>query len=69
MIPWRCVRRGRESTAELTEQVGVTRQTIIALEACKYTPSLALAFRLARAFGCTVEDVFQFAGGPPETGR
>ena len=45
---------------ELAEQVGVTRQTIIALEARKYTPSLALAFRLARAFGCRVEEVFTY---------
>ena len=47
---------------ELAERVGVTRQTIIALEARKYTPSLALAFRLARAFGCHVEEVFTYEG-------
>ncbi|MFC1538886.1 helix-turn-helix transcriptional regulator [Candidatus Latescibacterota bacterium] len=45
---------------ELARRVGVTRQTIIALEANKYLPSLALAFRIARAFGVTVEDVFQY---------
>ena len=39
---------------------GVTRQTIIALEAGKYAPSLELAFRLSRAFGVGVEDVFQW---------
>lgn len=44
---------------ELAQQVGCTRQTIIALEAGKYTPSLALAFRIARAFNKRVEDVFQ----------
>ena len=45
---------------ELANRVGVTRQTIIALEAGKYVPSLALAFRIARAFGVKVEDVFQY---------
>ena len=45
---------------ELANRVGVTRQTIIALEAGKYVPSLGLAFRIARAFGVTVEDVFQY---------
>ena len=45
---------------ELARRVGVTRQTIIALEAGKYTPSLALAFRIARAFNKRVEDVFKY---------
>ena len=50
-----------EMTQEgLADRVGVTRQTIIALEAGKYTPSLALAFRIARAFNRRVEDVFQY---------
>ena len=58
-----CIRRLRFDHNEMTQQqlaerVGVTRQTIIALEAGKYTPSLALAFRLARAFNRGVEDVF-----------
>jgi putative transcriptional regulator len=44
----------------LAERVGVTRQTIIALEAGKYVPSLLLAFRLARAFGVGVEEVFTY---------
>jgi len=46
---------------ELAKQAGCTRQTIIALEAGKYTPSLALAFRIARSFDCRVEDVFTFS--------
>ena len=46
--------------AELANKVGVTRQTIIALEAGKYVPSLGLAFRIARAFGVNVEEVFQY---------
>ena len=51
--------------------VGVTRQTILAIEAGKYAPSLPLAFRIARAFSTTVEDVFQYPDyrTPPETGE
>jgi putative transcriptional regulator len=51
---------GELTQQELAERVGVTRQTIIALEAGKYLPSLPLAFRLARAFGVGVEDVFRY---------
>ena len=42
----------------LADQVGVTRQTILALEGGAYTPSLALAMRIAKTFGKTVEEVF-----------
>ena len=45
---------------ELAKCVGVSRQTIIALEQGKYVPSLGLAFRIARVFGATVEDVFHY---------
>ena len=45
---------------ELAERVQVTRQTIIALEANEYAPSLLLAFRIARVFGVPVESVFQY---------
>jgi putative transcriptional regulator len=51
---------------ELARQVGVTRQTIIALEANRYVPSLLLAVRLARVFEAPVEDVFVL---PPEPSR
>jgi putative transcriptional regulator len=44
----------------LAELAGVTRQTIIALEAGNYVPSLLLAFRLARAFGVGIDDVFTY---------
>jgi putative transcriptional regulator len=59
------VRRLRFENGEMTQQqladkVGVTRQTIIAIEAGKYAPSLPLAFRIARTFGMGVEDVFQY---------
>lgn len=46
--------------AELAERVGATRQTIIAIETEKYSPSLELAFRIARAFGAPFEAVFDF---------
>jgi putative transcriptional regulator len=43
---------------ELAEKAGASRQTIMALEAGKYTPSLALAFKIANAFGVSLEEVF-----------
>ena len=60
-----CIRRLRFDHNEMTQQVlaervGVTRQTILALEAGKYTPSLSLAFRIARAFNQPLEAVFQY---------
>jgi len=60
-----CIRRLRFDNNEMTQQkladkVGVTRQTIIAIEQNKYSPSLALAFRIARVFNSKVEDVFQY---------
>lgn len=59
------IRRLRFEHGELTQEalaraVGVTRQTIIALEGGKYAPSLELAFRLARVFGVGVEQVFHW---------
>ena len=65
------IRRLRFDAGEMTQQelanrTGVTRQTILAIEAGKYSPSLTLAFRIARVFGTKVEDVFQYeaAAGP-----
>ncbi len=45
---------------ELANKVGCTSQTIIALEQGKYIPSIELAFRVARAFGVPLEEVFQY---------
>ena len=45
---------------ELADRAGCTRQTIIALEQGKYVPSIELAFRIARAFGVSLEEVFQY---------
>jgi putative transcriptional regulator len=66
------IRRLRFENGEMTQQaladrVGVTRQTIIAVEAGKYMPSLPLAFKLARSFGMGVEEVFQLEGPPGQT--
>lgn len=47
---------------ELAEKTGVSRQTIIAVEAGKYSPSLELAFRIAIAFGVPIGEVFDYAG-------
>lgn len=49
---------GQMSQAALGEAIGVTRQTVIAMEQGRYSPSLESAFRIARLFGVGVEDVF-----------
>lgn len=59
------IRRLRFEAGEMTQQhladaVGVTRQTIVAIEGAKYAPSLELAFRIASAFRKPLEDVFQY---------
>jgi putative transcriptional regulator len=58
--------RGEWTQDQLAQMAGVTRHTIMALEAGKYFPSLLLAFRIARAFGVGVEQVFEYVevGGP-----
>ena len=48
------------SQAELADEMGVTRQAIISLEKGRYNASLALAFKIARYFGKTIEEVFIF---------
>jgi putative transcriptional regulator len=45
---------------EVALKVGVTRQTILAIESDKYNPTLALAFRLARFYGKPIEEIFQY---------
>jgi putative transcriptional regulator len=51
---------GEMTQAELGERIGVTRQTVAAIEAGKYSPTLEAAFRIARVFGKPLEDVFQW---------
>ncbi len=59
------IRRLRFENGDMTQQqladkTGVTRQTIIAIEAGRYSPSLTLAFEIAKAFNVKIEDVFQY---------
>jgi putative transcriptional regulator len=68
------IRRLRFENGEMTQQqladkVGVTRQTIIAIEAGKYAPSLPLAFRIARTFGVRIEEIFQYEPRPSKRGE
>ncbi len=54
---------GEMTQAELAERIGVTRQTVIAIEQARYSPSLELAFQIAQAFGVSLDEVFQFPEG------
>jgi putative transcriptional regulator len=56
--------RGEMSQAALSELVGVSRQTIVAIERGNYNPSVELALRLGRALGTTVEELFTLDGDP-----
>jgi putative transcriptional regulator len=58
---------GEMTQQDLADRVGVTRQTINAIELGKYSPSLEVAFRIAAAFGVRLEDVFSFDGGAPDS--
>ena len=51
---------GEMTQAELADRLGVTRQTILAVEQGKYSPSLEMAFRIARVFGVPLDDVFGY---------
>jgi putative transcriptional regulator len=51
---------GEMTQAELAQRVGVTRQTIIAIEQGRYSPSLEMAFQIAHAFDVTLDDVFSY---------
>jgi putative transcriptional regulator len=53
---------GQMTQQQLADRIGATRQTIIAIESGKYSPSLPLAFKLARTFGVPIEKVFQYEG-------
>lgn len=52
---------GEMTQQELADRIGVTRQTVNAIEGGKYSPSLEVAFRIARTFGQPLEAVFQYA--------
>lgn len=51
---------GEMTQSELAERIGMTRQTVAAIEAGKYSPSLEAAFRIAHVFGATLDQVFQW---------
>lgn len=55
---------GEMTQAELANRIGVTRQTVIAIEQGRYSPSLEMAFQIARVFNVGLDDVFQY---PEET--
>jgi putative transcriptional regulator len=55
---------GRMTQAELARRIGVTRQTVIAIEHGRYSPSLELAFQIAHVFGHPLDAVFSYDGSP-----
>lgn len=57
---------GEMTQAQLAERIGVTRQTVNAIEQGKYSPSLESAFQIAAVFGVGLDEVFQY-GAEPET--
>ncbi|HBU41405.1 MAG TPA: hypothetical protein DEB57_00770, partial [Microbacterium sp.] len=50
----------------VARHIGVTRQTLIAIEQGKYSPSLELAFQLSRLFGMTIDDLFEYPTDAPD---
>jgi putative transcriptional regulator len=52
--------KGEMTQADLADRVGVTRQTVIAIEQGKYSPSLEMAFQIARVFHVRLDEVFQY---------
>jgi putative transcriptional regulator len=54
---------GEMTQADLAERIGVTRQTVIAIEQSRYSPSLEVAFQIADALGVPLDRVFQYPGG------
>ena len=60
---------GEMTQQQLADEVGVSRQTIVAIEKGNYSPSLELAFRIARSFGKALEEVFQYENGDENKGE
>jgi putative transcriptional regulator len=61
--------QGEMTQADLADRVGVTRQTIIAIEQGRYSPSLEVAFQIANALGVQLDDVFSYPSTDTETSR
>jgi putative transcriptional regulator len=57
---------GEMTQADLAERIGMTRQTLIAIEQGRYSPSLETAFRIAHVFGVPLDDVFQYPDSTEE---
>lgn len=57
---------GEMTQAELAERIGMTRQTVIAIEQGRYSPSLEVAFQIARVFRVPLDDVFHYPGNEEE---
>ena len=55
---------GEMTQAELADRIGVTRQTIIAIEQARYSPSLEMAFQIARVFDVPLDQVFSYSDDP-----
>lgn len=53
---------GEMTQQELANRIGVTRQTVVAIEGAKYSPTLELAFKIAAVFGRPLQDVFEHVG-------
>jgi putative transcriptional regulator len=62
-IRWLRFEHGEMTQAELAQRIGMTRQTVAAIEQGKYSPTLEAAFRIAEALGEPLEKVFQWKGG------
>nr|WP_315967814.1 helix-turn-helix transcriptional regulator [Planotetraspora sp. A-T 1434] len=58
---------GEMTQADLADRIGVTRQTVIAIEQGRYSPSLEMAFQIARVFKVPLDDVFQYPDSEEET--
>jgi putative transcriptional regulator len=58
---------GEMTQADLAERIGVTRQTVIAIEQGRYSPSLEMAFRIANVLGVRLDEVFQYPDSTKET--
>ena len=56
---------GEMTQAELADRIGVTRQTVIAIEQGRYSPSLEMAFQIARVFRVPLDEVFQYEEAQP----
>ncbi|MFE9634563.1 helix-turn-helix transcriptional regulator [Streptomyces sp. NPDC006463] len=55
---------GEMTQAELARRIGVSRQTVIAIEQGRYSPSLEMAFQIAQVFGVPLDSVFQYSAAP-----